>query len=163
MCSKSLFPQSCISSDGFMVGLMATTSKKAYAIPRSAAPRAPAAGHCWPIPPQETLTVLAQSLWVGRAFCALPRSELLRWPGAWWAHCLRWAVCQSPPWFRLLGFPGTPLEHHLRCAACLLWRADLRLLPSWWMSTIQDLRKTWLAGGTLLTLRWQIPSLGLRL
>ena len=38
-----------------MVGLMATSSKRAYAVPRSAAPRAPAAGHCWPGPPQETL------------------------------------------------------------------------------------------------------------
>ena len=45
--SKSLFPQSCVSSGGSMVALMATSSKRAYAIPRSAAPRAPApaAGH----------------------------------------------------------------------------------------------------------------------
>ena len=40
--SKSLFPQSCVSSDGAMVGLMVTSSKRASAIPRSAAPRAPA-------------------------------------------------------------------------------------------------------------------------
>ena len=40
--------QSCISSGSSMVGLMATSSKKAYTIPRSAAPRVPApvAGHC---------------------------------------------------------------------------------------------------------------------
>ena len=46
--SKSLFPQSCVSSGGSVVGLMATSSKRAYAIPRPAAPRAlaPAAGHC---------------------------------------------------------------------------------------------------------------------
>ena len=46
--SKSLFPQSCVSSDGSMVGLMVTSSKRAYAIPMSAAPRAPAprAVHC---------------------------------------------------------------------------------------------------------------------
>ena len=45
-----------LSSWGSMVGLMATSSKRAYAIPRSAAPRAPALGavHCWPITPQET-------------------------------------------------------------------------------------------------------------
>ena len=38
-----------------MVGLRATSSKRAYATPRTATPRAPApaAGHCWPIPPQE--------------------------------------------------------------------------------------------------------------
>ena len=37
-------------------GLMATSSKRAYAIPRSTAPRAPAhtAVHYWPMPPQET-------------------------------------------------------------------------------------------------------------
>ena len=40
--SKSLFPQSCVSSGGFMVGLMEPSSKRAYAIPRSAASRAPA-------------------------------------------------------------------------------------------------------------------------
>ena len=40
--------QSCVSSGGSMVGLMATPSKRAYAIPRFAAPRAPvpAAVHC---------------------------------------------------------------------------------------------------------------------
>ena len=76
--SKGLFPQSYVSFGGSMVGLMVTSSKKAYAIPRSAAPRAPAsmAGHSWPIPPQETLkhskTGLAQSLWdllVDTSFC----------------------------------------------------------------------------------------------
>ena len=46
--SKSLFPKSCVSSGGTMGGLMVTSSKRAYAIPRSAAPRAPApaAVHC---------------------------------------------------------------------------------------------------------------------
>ena len=46
--SKSLFPQSCISSGGSMVGLMAPSSMRAYATPRSAAARAPAlaVGHC---------------------------------------------------------------------------------------------------------------------
>ena len=55
--SKSLFSQSCVSSGGSMVELMVTSSKSAYAIPRSVAPRAPAsvAGYCWPIPPQEML------------------------------------------------------------------------------------------------------------
>ena len=50
--SKSLFPQSCVSSGGSIVGLMVTSSKRVYATLRSAAPRAPApvAGHCWPVP-----------------------------------------------------------------------------------------------------------------
>ena len=44
-----------------------------------------------------------------------------------------------------------PREHRLRCAVCLLWGADLRLWPSWRMSTVQDPRKTWLATEGLLT------------
>ena len=42
------FPSPVLSSGGFMLGLMATSSKRAYAIPRSAAPIAPApeAVHC---------------------------------------------------------------------------------------------------------------------
>ena len=64
--SKSLFSQSCVSSGGSLVGLMATSSKRAYAIPRSTAPRspAPAAVHCWPIPPQETLKHSSVSVFV---------------------------------------------------------------------------------------------------
>ena len=52
-----------------MVGLTATSSKRAYAIRRSAASRAPAVatGHCSPIPPQEThkhsKADLVQCLW----------------------------------------------------------------------------------------------------
>ena len=46
--SKSLFPQSCVNSGGSMMGLMVTACKRAYAIPRSAAPSVPArvADHC---------------------------------------------------------------------------------------------------------------------
>ena len=55
--SKCLFPQSYVSSGGSMVGFLATSSKRAYALPSSTAPRAPApaAVHCWPISLQETL------------------------------------------------------------------------------------------------------------
>jgi len=81
--SKSLFSQSHVSSGCSMVGLMATSSKRACAIHRSAAPRAPAfvASRCWPIPPQEMLkhskAGLAQSLWsllVCTRFCLSPPS-----------------------------------------------------------------------------------------
>ena len=46
--SKSLFPQSYVSFGGSVVGLMAISSKRVYAIPRSPASRSPAlvAGHC---------------------------------------------------------------------------------------------------------------------
>ena len=63
---QDFVPQSCVSSDGSVVGLMATSSRRAYATRRSAAPRAaaPAAGHCWPRPPQEALRhIVSQSLW----------------------------------------------------------------------------------------------------
>ena len=55
--SKSLFPQSWVSFGSSVVGLVVTSCKRAYAIPRATAPRASAsvAVHCWPIPPQETL------------------------------------------------------------------------------------------------------------
>ena len=54
-------------SGGSMVGLMTTSSKRAYAMPRSAAPRAPApaAGHCWVVPSQETLTEKSGSVSCG--------------------------------------------------------------------------------------------------
>ena len=64
--SESLFPQSCVSSGGSMVGLMATSSKRAYATPGSTAPRAPgpAAVHCWScLHRRHSSTVLSQSLW----------------------------------------------------------------------------------------------------
>ena len=60
--------ESCVSPGGSMLGLVATSSKRAYATPRSITPRAPApvAGHCWPTLLQETLKHskkgLAQSL-----------------------------------------------------------------------------------------------------
>ena len=47
VCLQESISQSCVSSDNSMVGLMVTSSKRAYAIPKSA-PRAPvlAAVHC---------------------------------------------------------------------------------------------------------------------
>ena len=49
------------------VGLMVTSSKRTYAITRSTSPRAPApvAGHCRPVPPQETLKHSSGSVSVG--------------------------------------------------------------------------------------------------
>ena len=56
---------------------------------------------------------------VGRVFCALPRSEKLRRPGAWQVHCPRWAM-------HLNHLPGPG-----RSSMSLLWGANLRLQPSW--------------------------------
>ena len=90
-------------------------------------------------------------------FYAFPRSEQVRWPGAWQLHSPRLAV-------RLLvlavQFTGAPQEHCLRCAVCLLWGADLRLWPTWQISTVQDPRKTLLATGSLLTVWWRMPVSG---
>ena len=63
--SNSLFPKSCVSSGSPMVGLVVTSSKKAYATPRAAAPRAPApvADQCWLKP--QTLKGRSGSLSVG--------------------------------------------------------------------------------------------------
>ena len=44
--SKSLFHQFFVSSGKSMVGLKVTSSKRAYAIPRSAVPRAPSLAAC---------------------------------------------------------------------------------------------------------------------
>ena len=84
--SKSLFPQSSVNSGGPMVGLMETSSKRAYAISRSAAPRAPApeAVHCWPVPPQETLTHSKAALVPSRGA-----------PGSWWIQGFVWALQAS--------------------------------------------------------------------
>ena len=64
--SKSLFPQSCVSSGSSMVGLMVTSSKRAYAIPMSTAPRAPPLQLSTANPylhRRHSDTVLSQSLW----------------------------------------------------------------------------------------------------
>ena len=64
--SRSLLSQSCVSSGGSVVGLMATSSKRAYAIPRSAAPRALPLRQATADPylrRGHSNTVLSQSLW----------------------------------------------------------------------------------------------------
>ena len=63
--SQGLFPQSCVSSSSSLMGLMVTSSKRAYAIPRSTAPRAPAPAAVHSIPPQETLKYRSVSVSVG--------------------------------------------------------------------------------------------------
>ena len=120
---------------------------------------------------------------------ALPKSKPLRFSGTLQGHRPNWAciLCLSqvraaqatrclvsalsqeshaslsPPRSWSLGFLGASPEHHFRCATCLLWGADLRLRCSWWMPTIQDPRKMWLATGRLLIVWWEMLSLGSRL
>ena len=86
--SKSLFPQSCVNSNGSMVGLMATSSKRAYAIVRSAAPRVPApvAGCCWPTPPHSSTQ---RHVWL--TLCGAPGMHKVFFEPSehlWWVWCL---------------------------------------------------------------------------
>ena len=74
---------------------------------------------------------------------------------------VQWVL--SPPWSQSLGLLGVPQERRHRCAVCLLSGADLRLQPSWQMSTVQYPRKTWFATGSLLPVWWRMPSLGPKL
>ena len=57
-------------------------------------------------------------------------------------------------------FPGCTMGAPSQMCMCLLWGADLWLWPSWWMSMVQDPRKTWLATGSLLTVWKRLPFLG---
>ena len=62
--SKSQSPQSCVSSGGSVVRLMVTSCKRAYATPRSTAPRAPAPAAVHPyLLRRHSNTLLSQSLW----------------------------------------------------------------------------------------------------
>ena len=57
---------------------------------------------------------------VGAVFCALPRSEHLRGPGAWQAHSPpgEWCILSPLP-SQSLSFLGVQWVHLLRCAMCL--------------------------------------------
>ena len=140
---------------------------------------APAQGMCvFPIYTAQAPDCSAGALSkVGPGFRALPRSELLRFrfSGTPQWHKLSWMCILCPvlsssgdqvlgectvPGGRCvlitssvpaLGFLGAQREHCLRCAVCLFWGADLWLRPSWWMSTMQYPKKTWLATESLLT------------
>ena len=135
MSSKSLFPQSCESS---VIKSHCSPRSSSLRVliclvalwwgwwqppprglmphapwPRSAAVRVPvpAAGHCWPVPPQETLkhskAGLVQSLWglwvlVCRRFCLNPPS-ISAWYGVWFSM---W-FCPS---YHLVGAFPLPLD-----------------------------------------------------
>ena len=123
--------------------------------------------------------------------CALPRSKLLRFrfSGTPQRHRLSWAcaLCPSQVWAaqatRCLASALSQVwgrSYHLcipspsvswvcskstisgvLCVSSGELISDLQ--PSWWMSTVQDPRKTWLATRSLLTVLWRMPSLGPRL
>ena len=97
-----------------MVGLMVTSSKRAYATPKSATARAPApvAGHCWPVPPQEMLKHSSVSVSVGslgpgtHKVCLSPLS-LSDKHGVWFAG--------ASPSFLDVGYPLTVAQVLRRC------------------------------------------------
>ena len=83
---------------------------------------------------------------VGPVFCALTRSEQLRWPDAWQAQSPPVGGCiLSPPPSQPLSFLGVQWVGLLGCAVCLLWGPDLCLQPSQQMSTVQNPKRSWLA------------------
>ena len=104
--------QSCVSSCGSMVRLMVTSSKRAYAIPRSTAPRAPALQLSTADPylhRRHSNTVLSQSLvsprdWP-RLACVCPGVSSgdmgQRWPAAglgdWVQQCLHGTLWRGSP------------------------------------------------------------------
>ena len=102
--------------------------------------------------------------------CVLSQSTLLRLQVALQGNCLKGArSCVHFPGLSHSGsdsqvlhkstdpvapaFCAYPRSEQLRrrCPVCLFSGPDLWLQPSWWMSTIQDPRKTWLATRSLLT------------
>ena len=94
-----------------MVGLTVTSSNRDYATPRTAASRAPAtvAGHCWPVPLQETFkhskAVLAQSL-LGLLVCTRFCLSPLNIPGGYGV----WFLMRFHPSYLLSGAFPLPLD-----------------------------------------------------
>ena len=88
--------QSCVSSGSSMLGLMVTSSKRAYATPRSAAPRAPTplAGHYSPLPLQETLKHWSGSVSVGSPGACNILFEFFE--QLWWVWGLILSMISSP-------------------------------------------------------------------
>ena len=84
--SKSLFPQSCVSSGGSVVGLMVTSSKRAYASTLVFSAPDPAAGLCQPMPLLETPGLPAKC---GPASCGVAA------PFSWVLVHTRFCLC--PP------------------------------------------------------------------
>ena len=90
---------------------------------------------------------------VGPAFCAFPRSEQLRQPGVLQANSPQVLgrgvhLITSP--VPAAWFPGWQQVCASQLCHVSLLGADLWLWPSWWMSTIQNPKKSWLATGSLL-------------
>ena len=94
--SKSLFPQSCVSSGGSVVELMVASFKRDYDTPRSAAPRAPTplAGHYSPLPLQETLKHWSGSVSVGSPGACNILFEFFE--QLWWVWGLILSMISSP-------------------------------------------------------------------
>ena len=119
------FSQSCLSSCSFMLDLMVTSSKRAYAIPKSAAPRAPfpVAVHCWTISPQKTLKHSSLSL------CGIP--------GPWSTQGLfEPSQCLWREWGLILNVNSPPPTILLGLLLCpwlpAIFSLSLKHLPSYW-------------------------------
>ena len=156
--SKSLFPQSCVSSGGSMVGLVGDLLQEGLLPFPSPADHTQVCCTQSPCPcgrPLLTHTSAGDTqtqFWlslcgVGVHFVPFPGlissgDQVLGECTVSGGPCI---LITSPSW--PLGVPGVPQKHRLRRAVGLLCRANLRLQSSW----LLDLRKMWLAAGRLLT------------
>ena len=107
---KSLLSQSCVSSGSSMMELMVTSSERAYAIPRSTAPKAPApaAVHCWPILLQQTLKHNSVLVFVGSLGPGVHKACLS--PLSISGGCGVWFWMQFCPSYHLARASPLPLE-----------------------------------------------------
>ena len=86
LCPKSLFPQSCVSSGSSLVGLMVTSSKRAYATPRSAAPRASAPLQATAAPVQASAGDTQRQVWLNLCGGLLVTHFFEPYEHLWWVQ-----------------------------------------------------------------------------
>ena len=120
--------QSCVSSDSYMVVLMATSSKRAYSIPNSATPRAPAPAAVH-IHSRCSKTVMSQFLWVSGSWCTqglFEPSEHLWWE---WGLILNANLPHLPSCWDFSFALGHGISSQSRSSVMQL---PLQSLPSGW-------------------------------
>ena len=139
--SMSLFPQFCVISGSSMVELMATSSKRAYAILKNAALRVPApvAGHCGPFLHRRHSNTQRQ-VWL--SLCGIP----------WCTQDCVWALwvsligmvfdskCDFTPPTILLGFLLLPLDTGY---LFLVGSNILLMIVQQWIVILSSCRRRW--------------------
>ena len=109
----------------------------------------------------DVLFVCPSQVQAVQQLCPRPKQLGPRTQGS--THCPGGPCVLSTSSVLATSFPGVLWEHSPRSVVCLLLGTDVRLWPSWQMSTVQGPRKAWLATGSLLTVWRKVQSLGPRL